>query len=199
MTQPTVSGGAVINPLDNPELFDVVLLGGVQAPGIVSAESIESFKKAHEWDVKKGKGSTGGTTTFVQRPPTKGTLEFWLWEPEHWTEWANFLPLLKYDPTKKAPQAVDLYHPSLAEIDLTAVVTESVGAVYKIGPGWYARKIDFLEFFPPPNASAVGTPTTATTTNPSGTTGVAPGNAPTSADDQYQQQINTLIQQAQAP
>lgn len=197
MTLPIITGGAIVNPIDSPELFDIVFIGGIQAPGIVSAESLESFKKAHEWDVKKGKGSIGGTTTFVQRPPTKGYLEFWLWESDHWTQWADFLPLLKYDPTKKTPQAVDIYHPSLAEIDLTAVVTESVGAVYKIGPGWYARKIDFLEFFPPPNKNAVGQPTTAETSATSGS--VNAGNPPTTADDQYAKEIAQLQQQAEAP
>ena len=178
------------NPIDNPQLWDVVIISGVQAPGIV--EPFE-FKRQHDWDVKRGKGTVGGTVTFVQKPPAEGSIKFLLWTPEQFAAWDNFLPLLKYDPTKKTVTAVDIYHPSLDAIDVSSVVTTKIGNIIHEGKQLYSVTVDFLEYFPPPNAPAVGTPTSATGTNPNPPTGNNPN-----ANDEYQAQIAALLKQAQA-
>lgn len=154
----------VTNPIDNPELYHSVRIGGQLSPGYCK---VSGFKRAHEWDVKKGKGAKGANITFVQRPPAKGSITFYLgWFDangigggDHFAEWDLFLPLLKYDPTKKAPQAVDIFHPALARVDITSVVTENVGVEEDVGDGLYAIQVDFLEYFPPPAKNATGSPT----------------------------------------
>lgn len=154
---------AVINPIDNPQAHDFIVLGSEQSPGI--CRPFEPKRRA-EFDVKKGKGTFGSTITYVGRPPAKWELVFELWLARHWEEWAAFVPLLNYDPTKKKIQAIDIYHPSLAEIGIKSVVTESIGMIKHEGKQLYTRAIELMEYFPSANKSAVGTPTGSQATSP---------------------------------
>lgn len=147
-----------VDPYNWASQWDSINLGGVRSPGICN---VGEFKRAHEWDLKKGKGTLGATITFVGRPPAKGSIEFFLWEASHFVAWDSFLPLLKYDPTKQSVQAVEIYHPSLAAIDLYQVVSESIGNPVHKGGGLFSITIEFLEYFPPPKTSATSTPTSA--------------------------------------
>lgn len=147
-----------LNPIDNPQAWDVIVIGSATSPGICK---VSEFKRAFEWDVKKGKGTFGSTVTFVGRPPAKGSITFYLWTAQHFTDWETFRPLLKYDPTKNTVKAVDIFHPSLADIGISSVVTESLGNIVHEGNQLYSVKVDFLEYFPPPKKSAVSTPNTS--------------------------------------
>lgn len=184
---PTILGN--VDPYNFPTQWDTIQLGGVQSPGICY---VGEFKRSHEWDVKKGKGTLGGTITFVGRPPAKGSIKFLLWQASHFVQWDAFLPQLKYNPTKQTVQAVEIYHPSLAAIDLSQVVTESIGNVIHEGGNLFTITVEFLEYFPPPKTSATSTPTMAQpNTDPS-------ANPP----DPYaaqQAQIGQLLQEAQTP
>lgn len=179
-----------------PQSWDVVVVGGVTSPGI--CKLTECVRK-HEWDIKKGKGSLGAEITFVQRPPAEVLLEFYLWQADHFAAWDTFVPLFKYDPTRKTVQAVDIYHPSLADIDLTSVVTEEIGAITHEGGGYYRRTVKLLEYFPPPNANATGTPSGSTGTNPNDPNNA--GNNPNTtnnAQDAQEQEVQNLWGQYQA-
>lgn len=189
-----MASGAV-DPINNPEAWDFVLIGGVQCPGRCK---VGEFKRANEWDIKKGKGSLGATVTYVSRPPAKGGIEFYLWLPIHFQQWETFRPLFKYDPTKKAVKAIDIYHPGLADIDVTSVVCEMIGNLQNDGMGLWTVKVDLLEYFPPPAKPAISTP--------QGAVGNAPtpgsqqtGAQPPDADTALQQQIGALLAQASAP
>jgi hypothetical protein len=181
-----------LDPVSNPESWFVVTIAGVASPGICL---VTGFKRSAEWDVKKGKGTVGATITYVSKPPAKGSIEFQAWLPRHWDDWDDFLPLFQYDPTKKAVQAVDIFHPALADVGIVSVVTEDIGAWEHKGQGLYSRTVSFLEYAPPPAASAVSTPAGAKADTPA----ASAGTPPPSAADANQQQINTLLQQAQAP
>ncbi len=160
---------AISNPLDDPLGWDVVVIGGIVSPGLAK---IGDFKTKREFDVKKGKGIFGATITFVGRPPSTGSITFYLWEPAHFDAWVAFRPLFKFDPTKKAIQAIDIFHPALTEIDMNSFVCEGIGATTHEGKGLYSITVDLLEFFPPPNKNATGTPSGSTGNNSkSGATG----------------------------
>lgn len=182
-----------VNPLDNPEAWDSVQISGQPSPGLCK---LSGFRRNFEWDVKKGKGTIGGTVTFVGRPPAKGSITFKLWTPAHFAQWDLFRPLLKYDPTKKAVQAVDLYHPSLADVDMNSFVTENVGAIEHDGNGLYTIAVDFLEYFPPPKASAVSTPSGSTNTTTK--SGAGKPN-PQPVLDAQEEEIRTLLKTAAQP
>lgn len=183
-----------VDPITNPEAWHVIEIGQSVSPGVCK---IGEFKRAFQWDVKKGKGTLGGTITFVGRPPAKGTITFYLWTPDHFVAWDLFRPLLKYDPTKQAVQAVDIYHPSLADVDIHSVVVENIGNIMHEGQGLYSIQVDYLEYFPPPKTSAVGTPTgSSANAGGKGTKGGAAGDPPDPVADAQQKEIAALMKKA---
>jgi len=187
-----------VDPISFPTAWDYIFVGGVINPGVCK---VSEFKRAHEFDVKKGKGALGATVTFVGRPPAKGSIQFLLWKSQHFVDWDIFRALLKYDPTKKKVQAIDIYHPSLADIDVNSVVTESIGNIVHEGDGLYSITVEFLEYFPPPNKPAVSTPTGAQQ-NVQLTNTLYPGafeQHPPPLDQQMQNTIAGLMAQASAP
>jgi hypothetical protein len=116
----------LLDPIAFPNDWDYFTIGGVKSPGLAI---VHEFKRKHEFDVKKSKGVYGATITFVGRPPAQGRVQLKFWLTQHFVSWAGFLPLLKYNPTKSAVQAVDIFYPSLGDIDITSVVCESIGNI----------------------------------------------------------------------
>lgn len=182
-----MSGAGLSDPISYPQTWDVVVIAGQTSPGLCE---VSEFKRAHEWDVKKGKGTLGATITFVSKPPAKGSVTFKAWTAAHFAAWDIFYSLFKYDPTKKTVTGVDIYHPSLADIELNAVVTESIGNWVHKGAGLYERVVEFLEFFPTPPKPAVGTAGKgASYTNPDSKKG---GTQPDDADASIQKGVGNL-------
>lgn len=183
-----MSSGA-LDPITHSQAWDVIRVGQATSPGLAIPGEI---KRKNQWDVKKGKGTLGSTTTFVGRPPGEVSVEFLLWLPSHFVQWDAFRPLLKYDPTKKTVQAIDVYHPSWADVDFKSVVTESIGSIIHKGKGLYSCTVEWLEYFPAAKRSAVSTPAGSKTTQ-SGTT---PGTQPDPIGDAQQREIAALGKQA---
>ncbi len=150
---------SVLNPIDSPQIYDVIQLGGMQSPGICV---VSGFKRQHTWDKKLGKGTKGGTSTLTGIPPVSGSIKFFLWQPSHWDQWELFRPLFKHDPTKKEVKAVDIYYPTLAKIDIKSVVCEDIGAEEPEGLGKWSITVQLLEYSPPPKATVTGTPSGST-------------------------------------
>lgn len=186
-------GSANLDPINNPQAWDTITVAGVSSPGVCQ---LGEFKRAHEWDIKRGKGSDGATITFTGRPPAKGSFKLLFWTANHFTLWKQFVPLLKYDPTKKAPQPVDIYHPALDDLNITSVVAESIGTIQHEGNQLYSVTVELLEYFPAPAKSAVSTPTSSTTTN---STTATPGKSPDPVADAQQKQIAALLTEASKP
>jgi hypothetical protein len=116
---------------------------------------------------------------------------------DQFAQWDAFSSLLQYDPTKKKPQAITIYHPALATLDppINSVVIEDVGPLEHGGDGQYSVTVKMSEFFPVPPKSNVGTPTTAKQAPPPNT----PGTTPIAAEDELQKQIGELLKKAQQP
>lgn len=184
----------IISPIQYPQEWDYIFIGQQKSPGLAI---VGDFSREYEWDVKKGKGTVGATTTFVQKPPAKGSITFKLWKTEHFAEWEAFLLLLKYDPTKKATQAVDIYHPSLVSIDVLSVVTTDIGNPIHEGKQLYSVKVGFLEYFPAPKKSATNTPNGSNSNSKSA--GGANGTPPDPIADAQQKQIADLLKKASEP
>lgn len=150
-----------INPIDHPEVYDVVRIGGVTSPGVIKPGGITGFKRAHEWEKKKGKGVRGATLSYVQRPPAEGSITFTLVDRIHFEQWEDFRPQFKYDPTKTNPQAVEIFHPVLADLDIHSVVADSISQLENDGVGEWHCTVELTEYAPPPKKSTVSTPTTS--------------------------------------
>ena len=182
------------NPIDDPQSYDVVRIDGVENPGIIAPGGISGFKRPTEWDIKKGKGTKGGTATLSQLPPAKGSIKFLLWSAFHFEAWDQiYRKRFKYDSTKKSVSAVDIYHPALATVDIHSVVTESISPPEHEGKGLWSITVEFIEYLPPPKKTATSTPTGST----SNTTG---GNKSGKSDDPIadaqQAEIAALMKQA---
>jgi hypothetical protein len=181
-----------LDPINNPEGWDTVTIGGVESPGLIK---LSGFKRVWGWQIKQGKGSKGSTATLNEYPPVEGTLTFRLWTREHFEKWALFRPNFKYDPTKKQISAVDIYHPALADIDCSSVVCKSISAVEHLGDQLYQIVVELIEYNPPPKAAAVATPSGAAPTGSNKT----PGTQPDPIAAAQQAQITQLLKEAGTP
>lgn len=183
---------AALNPLENATDWDTVQIGLKTSPGICT---ISGAERKFGWDIKKGKGTLGGTLTFNESPPVEFSIEFELWEPSHFVEWDTFRTLFKYDPTKKSTTAIDIYHPSLADLDIKSVVCKSLGAIEHKGKQLYSVKVDLIEYHPPPKKSAVSTPDTSKPN--ANTPGI--GKQPDPIADAQQAEIQKLLTEINKP
>ncbi len=183
---------AALNPIANAESWHTVTIANEISPG---ACELSGFKRTYGWDIKKGKGTLGATLTFNESPPVEGTIKFMLWEDFHFVQWDDFRKHFKYDPTKKGASAVDIYHPSLADIDCKSVVCKSIGAIEHEGKGLYSISVELIEYHPPPKKSAVSTPDGSKSNTTAKTSGVTPD----PIADAQQAEIKRLLAEAKKP
>jgi hypothetical protein len=187
----------VLNPIDFAEAWDIATCAGVDSPGVIPPGGISGAKRTYKYDVKTGKGTAGSTTTFVGKPPSPFTIKFEAWTPAHFSAWGSFLPLFKYNTVSKVGQAFDIFHPSLADLDIKSVVVTDIGQWVSEGGGLWSRTIEFLEYFPASKKSIVSTPTGSKSTAPTYVGGAPPGNTQDSQIAALQNQAASLTKQAQ--
>ncbi len=195
-------GSNVISPLANPAAWDVIRIGLAISPGYCV---LSGFERTGEWDVKKGKGTKGATETFVQTPPVEGEIEFFLWDDgrlgtghDHFAEWASFRALLKYDPSKTKVEALPIFHPLLADNDITAVVCTEIGILTRTRELMFSVKCKFLEYTTPPKASVVGTASGTKKTTPAGAAAKAVTDAAQAMNDALKDAVEPNANDAQA-
>lgn len=168
--------------------WDVVTIGGAVCPGHCE---IRGFERNHGWDKKTGKGSLGTTVTFKNKPAVEGSIMFYLYTGLHFQLWESFRPRFLYDPTKRSVSAIDIFHPSLADLGIKSVVTESIAPIRHMGENLYGCEVKLIEYIPPPKLDATATP--AGSSSGQGTNKNPP--APT---DPLQQKVAALFKQFQA-
>lgn len=181
------------NPFLDPQAFDVVKIAGVECPGICV---LTGFARSAEWDIKKGRGTKGGTATLSQLPPSKGSIEFSLWTDAQFEFWnTTYRKLFIVDPTRKGGSAMDIYHPALAEIGVHSVVVEEIGALEHKGKGLYSITVKVIEYLPPPKKTITSTPSGSKSGgNKSGKS----GSADDPIADAKQREIARLLEEARA-
>ncbi len=146
------------NPIDDPDLYDAIELGGVRSPGQV--KSISGHDRKYTWDVKAGVGQKGATTTFKDMPPLEFSVTFLLSDPDDFEAWPAFATLINSSIFPKV-KALDIYHPDLAAADIGSVCLASFGGVVHDGKGGQSITVKFQEYKPPKPKS--GTPSGSTT------------------------------------
>lgn len=170
-----------VSPLDNPEAWDVVSIGGKTSPGIVK---ITGAKRANRWDVKDG-GGDGATATFKGFKLAEPVMVFTFWKTYHLKEWADFVPLLKFDPLKGKGQAFDVFHPALEDSGIKSCVVQEIGSLeFDQSKQWWTREVKLLEYRPPPKNNPTKTPAGSASLNSQNT-----NQGPINADDAQQQEI----------
>lgn len=184
-----------VNPLAgyNPPAFfapsehDVVVIGGQTCPGIVT---LDGFERKWKWDKKKGKGAQGVTPTMTGKDECSGTFTFYVYTALQFVLWEGFRPVFKYDPTRQNVEAVSVYHPSLADLDISSLYCEELSPLLHRGHGLWTCMAKMSEFTPVPKAAAVATPTQSKSSNNAKPNPAAP--APT---DPLQIKIQQLVTQ----
>ena len=193
-----------VNPLQgynppsifSPSIFDVVVIGGATCPGIVK---LSGFERKWKWDKKGGKGASGVTPTMTGKDECTGVLKFFVWTGLQFVLWEGFRPQFKYDPTKQTLQAVSVYHPVLADLDIASLFCEHLSPFLEVSPGLWSCEDKMSEFTPVPKAAAVATPTQAkSNTPPPGFAGFS-GPPPLDATTALQQKTADLIAVLSAP
>lgn len=181
------------NPIDFPEVWDAIIIGGRASPGVCTVEgSARNFK----WDEKEGPGAAGATHTYRGDRPSHFKVKIKLWLAEHFDDWDSFREALRPDP-KKGIKALDVLHPALEDNGIRAVVVESIGEVKHEGGGLYAVELGLVEYRPPPKANASGTPKGASSSSKGGSDGK--GTAPPSAKTEQEKEIERLLGIARQP
>ncbi len=156
------------DPISDPQAYDVAKIGGIENPGIIAPGGITGFSRKTEWDIKKGKGTKGGTATLSQIPPTEGSIKFLLWSKFHFEAWDQiYRTVFRQDPTKKKVNALDIYHPALAKLDIHSVVVKDIGPETPEGKGMWSITIEFIEYLPPAKKTASSSPSGSGSKDPS--------------------------------
>lgn len=144
--------------------WDRLIVGGKVAPGIVRLSG-DGLKIG--WDIQNATGTTGAVTKRINEPLKEFDAEFELSDepgPDGRTDfddWDEFQAMLEATVQKgKKPRALDVYHPDLARVHITAATFGSAGLVMLDGKGGGRIKVHFLEFSPPkPNKPVASTKT----------------------------------------
>ena len=196
MTAPLVTGTlatpgvlANIDPISNPEWWHFIVVGGIK---ITTPCELDGFARVNGWDVKKGKGADGATETALGKEPSKGKIKFFLWTAQHFLDWSTQYALFKYDGTKKNVEAIDIWHPALAAVEINAFVTEEITPPMHAGLGLYTITVSLLEFLPAPPKSAVSTPSKSKSDAGPETGEDGPADPFKSADDTLSEQNQAL-------
>lgn len=140
-----------VNPIDNEELYQGIVLGGTLSPGKVT---LSGHDRVIGWDVKKGSGQSGATTTRSSEDPVEFTCTFYLvMDPSYgiddFSAWEDFATLIDSTVSGPTPQPLDIYHPDLATNKIQSVVLKSMGGVVHDGKGGQTIAVKFIEYKPP--------------------------------------------------
>lgn len=142
---------AVVNAIDNGDLYDSILAAGVKSPGVVT---LSGHDRTIGWDIKKGPGTSGATTTRTSEDPVSFTASFYLVRDDalgidDLERWPQFEQVLRSTVSGATPQAIDIYHPDLAANGITSVVLQKMGGAVHDGMGGVTYAVQLLEYRPP--------------------------------------------------
>lgn len=141
------------NPIDDEELYDVLILGGLASPGKVT---LSGHDRKIGWDVKKGPGQSGASMTRTSEDPVSFTATIDLADQDDFDAWDEYKALIDATVSGKTPKALDCYHPDLAEQGIKSVVKDTTQGTQHDGMGGQRKVVKLIEYKPPKPAG--GTP-----------------------------------------
>ena len=134
------------DPINDPELFDSLEIGGVRSPGVVK---LSGHDRKINYDVKAGKGQSGASSTLKDIPLGTFKAAFYLADEEEIGQWPAFRAHVYATVYGSTVQAFDVYHPDLAANKFKSVTLLNFGGVVHDGKGGQTITIDFQEYCPP--------------------------------------------------
>lgn len=141
-----------LNPIDQEELYDRLLISGVFSPGFVT---LSGHNRTHKYDVKESDGKSGATNEYKGEKGGAGfTATFRLVKDDtlaldEFAEWDEFQPMLEDSLASKPPAALAIYHPDLMRNGFAAVTIEEIGGMLHDGQGGATVAVKFIEHRPP--------------------------------------------------
>ncbi len=138
------------NVLDNEDLYNVVVLGGLPSPGKVT---LSGHDRKAAWDIQWGPYMNGARMVLKGIPPIEFTASFYLLRDlsqgiDDFKTWPAFLTKINSTIVGRTPKAIPIYHPDLASNDIKSVVKAQVGGASYDGKGGMTVVVKFQEARP---------------------------------------------------
>jgi hypothetical protein len=128
----------------------------------------------YPWEVKKGKGTDGATTSPQGKDLAKPKITFRFWrgwrEGEYWdgyAAWAEYRAAIE-PPANGEQSAIVVEHPKFSLAKIRGVVIEKIGDTVDTEGGYGEATVEFLEYRKPKKA-ATGAPKGASKGSGAGT------------------------------
>lgn len=132
--------------------WDTCMLNTKPLPGICHVQ----FKKHKRFDIKKVKGQTEQSISFVGYDPGEVIIVCKIWTASQLDQLAAMMPIINQKPTKNKATgkydmpAVDVSHPSLTLLEIHSLIIDAVDGLEPSTPkGVWQMKIHCLEFKAP--------------------------------------------------
>lgn len=141
------------NPITAP--VDYIVLAGSRSPGIAEIEGAESLRA---FVVRQPPFSTGALIVHKRRELAEFTVRIRLYTLEDHAAWNAWRPIVDTAPDAfKSAKGLDIQHPLLDPLGITAVVVKSVGQLMQTADGEWTVAIKFLEWrgLPKPSLAKV--------------------------------------------
>jgi hypothetical protein len=146
------------NTIEESEVYDKIILGLVQSPGVVT---LEGHDRVIGWDTQTGTAQSGGTISRTSETPIEFTAKFVLATTEEQEEWDTFALEIWDTIRGPKPKGKDIYHPDLARNEIKSVVLARMGGMKGVAPAPREITVAFKEYKPkkPKGGSASGSST----------------------------------------
>lgn len=138
--------------------WDTIFFGGQRFPGIARVKS----KKHKRVDVKKKKGESAATMTFVGYGPAEIDVTLLIWTQTHLNDLQQLMPMLLPKPVRPGVATnfspIDVSFPSLVLMNIRSLIVVAVDALEPASPrGAYSMKISCLEYYQPAKSDQTAT------------------------------------------
>ena len=128
-------------PLKSP--IDYFLLAGVKSPGLAT---IERASSARTWDERKGYGLSGATTVFRGVRLAHFVAKIRLYTDTDWADWSSFAVMLAKPPIGERPRQLEVWHPILEDLGITACGVEELKQPVQTADGEWTVEVAFIEY-----------------------------------------------------
>lgn len=179
-------GGVTYGPYSPPQSITTqTIVGSAPVPSVHFASvggkvRVKGASRHYKIDIKDPQGSDGWTITYRGLRPKHFELEFTMWTDDQYKYFVNsIIPALQYSGVKNQVQPVAVYHPALANLGISVIFIEEIGAIEPVtdGPNEFKCRVRVAEFIQPPPINTTATPTASKTVNPPTSPGVQPNPA----------------------
>ena len=153
------------SPWEQPNIWDALYISGVPWVGKVR---IRGAKRSYKWDVKDVPGIEGFNQTYRGQPHTKFYIDFYIWTDSMYRYFVNiYQQLFQYIGVAGIVLPVKVYHPSLANLKISALVCDEIGNIDEVGEsGLFMCPVQVHEFYIPLLVNVTTTPVAAAGVNP---------------------------------